>query len=702
MRRLSLATRIALASAGIVFVVLALALVLARYTARNNAEKNIASRLETTERRVTELLDAESSDLSGKLVGHAQSPDVRSAVESGTDYLDYAETARLQVGADWVQLISREGVRLAKTDDPTAPADTLTRSPLVRGALDGEEQNGFGVDDDTLLIEVVAVPIPGVNRRNNGAFMAARRITDSTAGHIGEVTESEVLLFYATDSTGQPRLAAGTAAARRAGPALLERLSARLAAGAEQAGAAASDRVVPGGRDSLERVTLGGETWVGRHGVITTKSGVPIGGFLALRSLDKELDATGFLTLQMVLLGAGAGGLLLALIAGTLTARQVARPVTQLAAATRRAAEGDYAAEIPEGGSDEIGTLASAFRRLLADLKDKQALVDFLSSTGPGATRMQTLINAGVASDATTRVAGAGPNAATLKIPTGAAGVNVLAPGQMFGNRYEIKSVLGVGGMGMVYKANDRELGEVLAIKTLKPDMVQSDSNAFERFKSEVKLARKIAHRNVVRTYDLGEITGQYYITMEYVEGKSLKDLIKERGRLPASVVLPIAKQLCRALEVSHEEGVIHRDIKPQNMVVQGDGVLKVMDFGIARLASRRKEEGHTEQGMVVGTPEYMAPEQLLGDELDARADLYATGVVLYECLVGTVPITADSPITLIAKVLEETPKAPKDVKPDIPQSLSDLVMWVLAKERDKRPKSAAELHARLDAIALN
>jgi serine/threonine protein kinase len=256
--------------------------------------------------------------------------------------------------------------------------------------------------------------------------------------------------------------------------------------------------------------------------------------------------------------------------------------------------------------------------------------------------------------------------------------------------------------MGMVYKANDLELGETLAIKTLKPEMVAADSSALERFKSEIKLARRIAHRNVVRTYDLGEIGGQYYITMEYVEGKSLKDLIRERGRLPASVVLPIAKQLCRALEVSHDEGVIHRDIKPQNMVVQGDGVLKVMDFGIARLASRPAEGGHTQAGMVVGTPEYMAPEQLLGDELDVRADLYATGVVLYECLVGKVPHTADTPIALIAKVLEEEPRPPIAVHPDIPQALSELVLAALAKERAHRPSSAADLHTQLDQIILS
>ncbi len=164
------------------------------------------------------------------------------------------------------------------------------------------------------------------------------------------------------------------------------------------------------------------------------------------------------------------------------------------------------------------------------------------------------------------------------------------------------------------------------------------------------------------------------------------------------SVVLPIAKQLCRALEVAHEEGVIHRDIKPQNMLVQPDGVLKVMDFGIARLA--QKTTGHTQAGMVVGTPEYMAPEQLLGESLDARADLYAAGAVLYECLTGRLPHEAETIITLISKVLDETPRSPKELQPEIPQKLSDIVMRTLSRDRDKRPQTAGELHDLLDRLS--
>jgi eukaryotic-like serine/threonine-protein kinase len=685
--RLSLTARIFLSSAGIVIAVMATTLFLTQRSAERAAESSIGRGLATTESRVRELLNYEQGVLAGRLKAFASSPDQRSNIDgANVQYQDFVETAAEEAGAGWVQFVDREGILQARSDRPTVNPDTLTGSALVRAALNGETGTGFGVAGDSTLIALVSVPVEGAGGRGLGALVAAKYVDSLLARSLGMQTQSEVLLF-ALDTLGEPRLSAATDEAQQSAPVLLASASRQMHSDStevEQAGTPSDTAAAA----SLERIFLGDETFVMRRASLASASGSPVGGFLALRSLDRELAATGFTDLRRTLLFSGAGGVALALLVGLLTARRVVRPVTVLADASRRAAEGDYQAVIPEGGRDEIGTLASAFRRLLADLRDKQALVDFMSAAAaPGGTRTQ-MLNAG--------------SPATLKLPTGMENMTVLQPGQTFGNRYEIKSVLGVGGMGMVYKANDRELGETLAIKTLKPEMVAADSNALERFKSEIKLARRIAHRNVVRTYDLGEIGGVYYISMEYVEGKPLKELIRERGRLPASAVLPIAKQLCRALEVSHEEGVIHRDIKPQNMVVQADGVLKVMDFGIARLQTRPKESGHTEAGMVVGTPEYMSPEQLLGDELDARADLYATGVVLYECLVGRVPITADTPITLIAKVLEEEPKAPNALQPDVPPALSELVMWALAKDREKRPRTAAELHARLDSITLS
>jgi serine/threonine-protein kinase len=250
-----------------------------------------------------------------------------------------------------------------------------------------------------------------------------------------------------------------------------------------------------------------------------------------------------------------------------------------------------------------------------------------------------------------------------------------------------------------VYRAFDRELQEPVAIKTLRPEAMSGDPVALERFKQEIRLARKIAHRNVVRTYDLGQVNGMYYLTMEYVEGTSLKQLISSRGKLPMPVTLTIGKQLCRALEVAHAEGVIHRDIKPQNMVVEPSGFLKVMDFGIARLANPPKGKGLTEAGMSIGTPDYMSPEQLSGGELDLRSDLYSAGVVLYECCTGRVPFEAETTWSLIAKHLEEEPPDPRALNAEVPDALARVILKAMGKDREARYATAADMHDALAAI---
>jgi len=275
----------------------------------------------------------------------------------------------------------------------------------------------------------------------------------------------------------------------------------------------------------------------------------------------------------------------------------------------------------------------------------------------------------------------------------------MLSPGTLFAGRYEVKEVLGMGGMGVVYRAFDRELQEPVAIKTLRTEAMSTDTVALDRFKQEIRLARKIAHRNVVRTYDLGEVNGTYYLTMEFVEGKSLKSLIEGRGRLPIPVTLTIGKQLCRALEVAHEQGVIHRDIKPQNMVVEPSGFLKVMDFGIARLANPPKGKGLTEAGMSIGTPDYMSPEQLQGLDLDPRSDLYSAGVVLFECVSGRVPFEADTPWALIAKHIEEEAPDPRTLNAEVPETLAAVILKAMGRKPEERYQTAATMYEALDLV---
>jgi CheY-like chemotaxis protein len=317
--------------------------------------------------------------------------------------------------------------------------------------------------------------------------------------------------------------------------------------------------------------------------------------------------------------------------------------------------------------TDELGRLARVFDGMAAEVEAREARLK---------ARLRELkADIGIARTSTDLPA-------TLD---GAA----LEAGGMFGDRYQILGTIGRGGMGTVYRARDRELDEEVAIKTLRPDLV-ADTALLERFKQEIRLARRISHPNVVRTHDFGEWRGVCYLTMEYVEGITVRQLIERRGRLQAPSALAIGSQLADSLAVAHAQGVIHRDIKPQNLLLDDAGVLKVMDFGVARLAER--SSSLTEAGLVVGTPAYMAPEQLLSEGVDARSDLYAAGVVLYECVTGRLPFDAATPVALIARLLSQDPTPPDQLTPDLPPALSGLILRLLAKRPEERIQTAAEL----------
>ena len=269
--------------------------------------------------------------------------------------------------------------------------------------------------------------------------------------------------------------------------------------------------------------------------------------------------------------------------------------------------------------------------------------------------------------------------------------------GERLGGRYEILATLGRGGMGAVFRAKDSELGEEVALKTLRKEGV-TDQGVIERFKSEIRLARKITHRNVVRTHDLGEFEGGYFLTMELVEGITLRELIDTRGKLGLESVLAIGTQLADALAAAHAGGVIHRDVKPHNLLLDAEGTLKVMDFGVARLSER--SAGLTEVGLVVGTPAYMPPEQLLGEEVDARADLYAAGVVLFEAATGKLPFEAATPMLLIAKLLQDEAPRARTINAELPEELDALLASLLAKRPESRIQTAEALKERLAAIS--
>jgi serine/threonine-protein kinase len=218
----------------------------------------------------------------------------------------------------------------------------------------------------------------------------------------------------------------------------------------------------------------------------------------------------------------------------------------------------------------------------------------------------------------------------------GGATLTGISPGALLGARFEILSVLGVGGMGIVYKARDRELDDLVALKMLKRDL-WGDRTQLDRLKSELKLARKITHPNVLRTYDFGEMDGIPFISMEFVRGVTLRYMLDQTKRLPYSAGLRLAKQLCAGLATAHAVGVLHRDIKPENLILDPTGNAKLMDFGIARPIDRLTP-GQTQAGFIVGTPQYLAPEILQGRDADPRSDIYSCGIVFYELFAGLLP----------------------------------------------------------------
>jgi CheY-like chemotaxis protein len=327
-------------------------------------------------------------------------------------------------------------------------------------------------------------------------------------------------------------------------------------------------------------------------------------------------------------------------------------------------------------GDDEVGRLARVFDSMAERVRSREE-------------RLQRQAHALKIEVEMGRKRAADPESRMEDVP--------LSPGQDFAGRYHIHSLVGIGGMGIVYCAEDRELGERVAIKTVRSSLISFDGTALERFRNEIRLARRITHPNVVRIFDIGECDGTYFVTMEYVEGITLRDLIDTRERLTAASTLAAMLQLARALDVAHEQGVVHRDVKPQNLLLDGEGTLKVMDFGIARIAEGA--EGLTQAGLVVGTPAYMSPEQLLDEPVGAASDIYAAGVVMYECLTGRLPFSARTPVALISKVLMSAPEAPIAVNPEIPPALSALVMRLLSRDITDRPASASQLAELLSGL---
>lgn len=279
----------------------------------------------------------------------------------------------------------------------------------------------------------------------------------------------------------------------------------------------------------------------------------------------------------------------------------------------------------------------------------------------------------------------------TLQLPA-----SELERGTTFAGRYEVIEELGKGGMGRVYKVYDKKIKEVVALKLIRPE-ISTDEKAIERFNTELRLARKISHRHVCRMYDLGEEGISHFITMEYVPGEDLKRFIKRSGQLTVGKAVSIARQICEGLAEAHHIGVIHRDLKPQNIMIDSEGNTRIMDFGIARFL---EGDGMTTQGVLIGTPDYMSPEQAELEDVDQRSDIYALGVILFEMVTGRVPFEGKTPLSIAMKHKSQPPPDPRELNIQVTEDLSRVILRCLEKEKEKRCQSAEDLLADLKNIA--
>ncbi len=278
----------------------------------------------------------------------------------------------------------------------------------------------------------------------------------------------------------------------------------------------------------------------------------------------------------------------------------------------------------------------------------------------------------------------------TLETP-----VEQLTRGTLFAGRYEIIEELGKGGMGAVYRVEDTQAKEEIALKLIKPE-IAAEKKTIERFRNELTTARKIRHKNVCGMYDLNEEKGTHYITMEYVPGEDLKSFLKRSGHLTISKAISISKQVCEGLSEAHGSGVVHRDLKPANIMIDKSGNARIMDFGIARTI---KAKGITGEGVMIGTPEYMSPEQAEAKAVDTRSDIYSLGVILYEMITGRLPFEGGTPLSVAMQHKGETPKDPKEFNPQIPGDLSQLILKCLEKDKEIRYQSAEELQSELENV---
>jgi eukaryotic-like serine/threonine-protein kinase len=697
-RSMALPARMMIGATALVLIVLGLVFAILAHWAQRSGDAVVRRELEQSADLASQILAGRQRSLGGGARVFVQGPYFRAIVAErrADDILDQTFEAAEQLDADWVFIVDERGTLLAKSDEPGASGADLSAVPLVAGALQGRVMSGFGVSRDSLLFQAVAVPIVVPGGAPIGALVATKMVDSLLARDVKAATSADIV-FFVRDVAGN-RIAASS----------LGRSLGRTLAGEVT-------------EQTRSRTVLAGVRYATQGAALPTAGGEIIGGFVVLSARDAA--SAEIAEVRRALLLAALLGLSLAALAAFVVSRRVTRPVRDLTAIALRAADGDYAvgsvaAEEPARGQNEIAALDDAVHLLVAELRDRQALVAALTASVPALARLSGAATASATvaqSLSIQRVQGAPPRvvggAARAIGPVGADRPRAeLSIGEMVADRYVIDALLGIGELTATYRAKDRATGGIVALKRLRTPRAASDLPLIELVREEVRAVRPLVHRNVVRVHDAGDDDGMPFVTMDYVEGIALDQLLRASGPLPEGAVLSLAKQLCRALAAAEAVGVVHGDVTPKQLLLAYEGVLKVGDFALARIERRLRGSDHTDPlrhaaipqlaGATVGSPEYMAPEQMLGEAPTTRTDLYAAGVVLYECVTGATPFRTDSPLAFLAQKLggadahaeSEAMRASQPSRSRAALVLRDVIGRMILPEAERRPASAGAL----------
>ena len=662
--------------------------------ARDLVDEAVAARLDRLD-LVTRLLTADAPFRAYVAEGHTPS------------ILDNLSDRMALYGCDAFVLADAHGAILVDTRRSPGAATGAAAAPLVqpviRTALDGAHARGVWVETDGRIYLAAAAPIDA----GTAAVLAAlEAVDDARALALRRTTGADLVFFSSPDPAGAPRAGASTLplspsllSALVGAPALDPAAGTGADGGARSAGPSRPARI---DADGAEHVALAAPLAAMAPGVVSpgaTSPGVAgagglasgaRAGFVVLRSVDREI--AWFRKIQGVLVLIGVLAIPIALGLAVLLARRITRPIGVLVHAMERARAGDYDAPLPAESGDEVGVLAGAFRAMVVRLRQKEETDAWIGRVAARASAaVQVAAGAPAAPGSPGRAATPAGRDTTATLPPAA------APGVLLQGRFRLIAPLGAGGMGTVWKARDESLCEIVAIKILASGGLLGRPELLERFRQEIRLARRITHRNVLRTHELLDIGSSWAILMEHVEGASLDRVLAE-GRLPIAAGVRIARQVSDGLQAAHAQGVVHRDLKPSNILVDASGTVKIADFGLARAAGN--VDGPTVAGALVGTPHYMSPEQAAGRPADLRSDVYSAGVVFYEILCGRRPFEADNVMALLRDHIETPPPRPRSLNPALGEEIEAVVLRALAKSPADRFASARELAEAFDRAA--